>query len=502
MTWQQQPPYDPRAQFQPGGWPPPAPPPPPKRGRGKVWAVIAAIVAVVAAASLTVVVLNRETPVANSTGVELPTDSAKPAFKPWTTKGEKDSKDNPLRILNSGEDLIIVTARDVTAISRADGEVKWFTKAPNIEAAEGAFCGAGNTTSPDNKLALTLGLVEGKSKPITPNCGIVTVIDLKTGELGWSTTVAYAQGAISAKTAGMPVEIVAGVVVATWDFNVFGLDLATGDSKWHVKLKSDPNGKPNCPANGMLPAGPDSVVVKATCIQPNGDALFSVAELTAEGAIGRTANITDTDAGAPISSMKLLAGSPVVLNVTPKPGPDERASIITLDDGWKVQSVIHDERGDPKSDKALATVPIGFSVAPIGAYQEQSRALVSGNTMVSVTAPNKGKPNRLVATDLKTGKDLWATEEPALLFMQVLAIEGDKVYALQSALENTKDFDQSVVEVDLKDGKVKGKKTTEVISPNDGPPTIIFYGFTFKDGRAYGVQFQNSDTQWLAYSVG
>ncbi|SDH60874.1 PQQ-like domain-containing protein [Actinokineospora alba] len=496
MTWQQQPPsYDPRAQFQPGGW---SPPPPPRR-RGKVWVVVAAIVAVVAAASVSVVLLTRKDEAPTAT---QPTEQSKPDFKPWTTKGEKDSKDNALRILNSDKDLIIVTARDVTAIGREDGEVKWFTKAPDIEAAEGAFCGAGNTPSSDNKLALTLGLVENKSKPISANCGIVTVIDLKTGELGWSTTVAYAQGAISEKTRGMPVEIVDDVVVATWDFNVFGLDLATGDSKWHVKLKSDPNGKPNCPVNGMLPAGPDSVVVKTTCIQPNGDALFSVAELTAKGTIGRSANITDADAGAPISSMKLLAGSPVVLNVTPKPGPDERMSIVTLDDDWKVQSVIHDERGDAKADYVLATVPIGFATTPVGAYQEQSRSLVSGNTMVSLTAPNKGKPNRIVATDLKTGKDLWATEEPALLFMQVLAIEGDKVYALQSALENTKDFDQSVVELDLKDGKVKDKKTTEVISPNDGPPTITFYGFTFKDGRAYGVHFQNSDTQWLAYSVG
>lgn len=499
MTWQQQP-YDPHAQFQQGGWPSP---PPPRRSRAKVWIVLVAIVAVLAAASVTVALLTRkdQTPAADN-----PTEQNKPAgdkpFKPWTTEGDDESKDNVIRILNSGEDLIIVTARDVTAISRENGKVKWFTKAPEVDSGEAAFCGAGNTTSSDGKLALTLGLIEGKPKPVTPNCGVVGVIDLATGKLGWSTTVAYAQGAISEKHAGMPVEIVDDIVVATWDFNVFGLDLATGATKWHVKLKSEPDGRPNCPVKGMLPASAKSVVVKATCIQTNGDALFSIAEITSEGAIGRSANITDADAQLKISSMTLLSGSPVVLNVNPKPGPDERVSIVTLDDAWKIKSVIHDERGDAKAEYPLAFVPIGLTTTPIGAYQEQSRSLFSGDTMVSVTAPNKGKPNRLVATDLKTGKDLWATEEPDLLFMQVLAIEGDKVFALQSALKNTKDFAQSVVEIDLRDGKVNGKKTTEVISPNDGPPTITFYGFTFKDGRAYGVQFQNSDTQWLAYSVG
>ncbi|WP_125727187.1 PQQ-binding-like beta-propeller repeat protein [Kibdelosporangium aridum] len=507
MTWQgppgpygQQPP--PGYQYPPPGWPPPPPPP-----KSKTWLWVALVgVVLLVAAGVTVVLMTTGEPDSPQQTAGAPTTEA-PQFEPWTVEGNKGDTTAVIRALAAGSDLVIVTQKSVTAIERGTGKKKWVAKAPDVEGQAAVFCGASGAASSTGKLGLTVGLAKSTTSPVSGDCGIATVLDLQTGQFGWSSVLAYPQGTVTSPVGGMPVEIIADTMVVNWGFNIFGLHLDDGKRRWQGLLSSRPQGQtPNCSLRDLRPSGKDKFVALSSCTESDGAQTFLLDESDVNGQGTRTKKITEQDVGAKISSMGVISGEPVVLQV--HQSGNEQLTLLLLDDAWNIKNKISDERTASQSDKGLATVGVGFNTLPVGAYTKDYRFVMDKNVMYAITAPNKNKPNQLVAVDLATGKNLWAADQPGLLFMQVLAVGEGKVVALESPVQTKLDYKQSVVTVDAATGKVEGKKTTEVKPKNKsdfGIPTV-WIGFVYADEKAYGVEFQSggggSEHQWMAYTVG
>ncbi|ONI81594.1 hypothetical protein ALI144C_20040 [Actinosynnema sp. ALI-1.44] len=297
--------------------------------------------------------------------------------------------------------------------------------------------------------------------------------------------------------------VVGALVALNWSFNVFGLRAETGERQWHIKLKSrEQQAEPNCTVYNMSP-GPQSIAITASCIEFT-TFVELVAEIAADGKITRTRTVSAKDAQVgDIGSIKMISGFPVVLYVHPKDTNDKVPSVVSLDQAWNIQGVIREERTTGMtSDEALTFASAGFNVMPAGAYPQPSRALVKDTMMYAFTKPNTGKPNKAVAVDLKTGKPRWESQNDGNLYLQILAVQDDKVFVLESGLNENKDHNQSIVTLDTTTGKVVDKVTTKIENPKGESVVAISYAFVYADQRAYAVNTANDDRTWLAYSVG
>ena len=435
----------------------------------------------------------------------------------WTAPANEGPRPGEvIRILAAGNDLIVVAQRDITSIDRRTGKKNWHTGLEQYDTDDDpvTFCGA-STTAVDDQLALTLGVdldAPESGNVLRPTCGLVTSIDLRTGTLAGTVQLAYEGGGRAAgqQVSGMPVEYVGDQIVATWNATIFGLDATGFSTRWKLVV-GDLKGRQGdlCSIDDMAAGGGGtSVVALSHCITERGDTINYVDEISDSGRLVHTHQVTNSDARTEISSLDLLSATPVVIMVHPRTSAEkEGGSLITLDDSFRVRSVIHDERTQLKSDDALTTVGIGDATR-IGEYNIPSRSLISGDTMVSFTPPNRGKPNKLVATDLRNGRDLWESTAPSgTVIWQVLAVEKGRVMALAADLA-TDGLDQYVVSVDSKTGKILDRKASTVKTPNGDRVPAGSLGYLYADRRAYAVEFQSAgETEgtfpaWLAFSVG
>ncbi|MEQ4204485.1 hypothetical protein [Actinopolymorpha sp. B9G3] len=438
--------------------------------------------------------------------------------QPW----QAEANDGPrpgevIRTLTAGQDLIIVTQRDVTSIDRRTGEKNWNTGVANLDNPQGkaAFCGA-STTAANGVIAVAAGW-DPKAKEggrYRPTCGLVSLLDLETGKLGATVQVAYTEGAGSVPVNGVPVEIIGDTVVAAWNSTIFGLNLADLSTRWNYQLEQGPGRKgQSCRITDMALGESDRVVVAmSTCTrQWSADVTRYVDEVDVAGRPLRNHQFSDEETRTEIASLEMVSASPLVVSVYPGVKvKGQVGSLVTLGgDSWQVQNVIHDERTkhERPNDEAFTMVSIGWD-SRVGTYRVPNRTLVSDETLVSFTPPNRGKPNALVVVDLSSGKELWTSPAPAgTVYWQVLAIEDDAVVALAADTDN-KARGLHVVRVDRKTGKVIDRETTEVQTPTGGRVVVQFYGFVYADKRAYGVEFQHAGEKggdlpsWLAFSVG
>lgn len=443
------------------------------------------------------------------------TGPAGTTMRTWTAPANEGPRPGEvIRILAAGHDLIVVAQRDITSIDRRTGKKNWHSGLEQYDTDDVpvTFCGASTTTA-DDHLALTLGVdldAPESGNVLRPTCGLVTSIDLRTGAIGGTAQLAYKGGGRPAgqQVSGMPVEYVGDQIVATWNATIFGLDPTGFSTRWKLVL-GDQNGRQGdlCSVDDMaVGGGGTSVVALSHCITGRGDTTYHVDEISDSGRVVHTYQVSNSDARTEISSLDLLSATPVVITVHPK-AEKEGGSLITLDDSLRVRSVIHDERTRIQSDNALTTVGIG-SATRIGTYRVPSRSLISGDTMVSFTPPNRAKPNELVATDLRTGRDLWESTAPSgTVIWQVLAVEEGRVVALAADLA-TDGPDQYVVSFDSKTGKALDRNASTVKTPKGDPVPRGFLGYLYADERAYAVEFQSAgETEgafpaWLAFSVG
>ena len=441
---------------------------------------------------------------------------ASTTMRTWTAPANEGPRPGEvIRILAAGHDLIVVTQRDITSIDRRTGKKNWHTGLEPYDTPQGpvAFCGA-STTAADNHLALTAGVdldAPESGRVLRPTCGLVMSVDLRTGTPGGTVQLAYKGGGLPAgqQVSGMPVEYVGDQIVATWNATIFGLDATGFSTRWKLVV-GDQKGRQDdlCSIDDMAAGGGgSSVVALSHCITDRGDTVNYVDEISDSGRVVHTHELSNSDARTEISSLDLLSATPVVVMAHPRKPEKESGSLITLDDSLRVRSVIHDERTKLESDDALATVGIGGDTR-IGTYHVPSRSLVSGDTMVSFTPPNRGEPNKLVATDLRTGRDLWESAAPSgTVIWQVLAVDKGRVVALAADLASD-GLGQYVVTVDSKTGKILDRNASKVKTPKGERVPVNFLGYLYADGRAYAVEFQSAGETggtfpaWLAFSVG
>jgi hypothetical protein len=497
---------------------------------------VVAVLAVLAVGALVVVVVTAggDDPPSDAVagrdegGGEEAGSPADPAS--WTAPAVEGSpRGEVIRSLVTETDLVVVTQRSITSIERGTGELRWHTHLEELDGSADlnetwVLCGASTSVSEDGKLAVTAGfdespVGEGDNAVYAPTCGLVILVDLASGELAQNTQVAY-EGAGSSNPgldSGMPVEIVGDTVVVTWYATIFGLDLGDLSEQWRWVAGTNRDREPfDCVVDDMARGEEDQLVVGSTCISEVGEVTNFVDELSVTGEVGRGHEITAESAEVPeISSVDLVTASPVVIQVFPGivegAADDGVHSLVTLDDSWAVQSVIHDERTSDSSDRALVTGAVGFFSTRTGAWTEPSRSIVVDGKLISFTPPNQG-PNELVAVDLATGEELWtAPSTSGSAFWQVLAVEEGAVVALAIAEEA---MHQSVVRVDLASGEVQDEVTTEVGGSGgaadqggDGPGLGLAanLGYVYADGRAYGVEFSSAGEAGailMAFTVG
>jgi hypothetical protein len=443
-----------------------------------------------------------------------PTTAPDEGMGTWTAPANEGPRPGEvIRVVTVNHDLIVVTQRDVTSIDRRTGEKNWHTGLERFDTAEGpiVFCGA-STTSVDDRLALTLGvdLESPESGNVyRPSCGLATSMDLRTGTLGEAVQLGYEGGGPpkGQQVDGMPVEYVGDQIVVTWNATIFGLDAADLSTRWKFVV-GDQEGRQGdlCSIDDMaIGGGGDSVVTISGCITETGETTYHVDEVTDSGRLAHTYQPSNSDAKIEISSLDLLSGDPVVIYVHGQLGGTK--ALITLDESWQGHSVIRDSRTQPKSSKALTTVGIGWDTR-IGSYHIPSRSLVSGDTMVSFTPPNRGRENELVATNLRTKEEIWTCTAPSgTVIWQVLAIEKGRVFALAADI-SADGSKHHVISVDSKSGKFRDQKSTAVTTPGGDGASASHLGYVYADGRAYAVDFQSAGepggefAEWLAFSVG
>lgn len=445
---------------------------------------------------------------ASSAGDEGSGDDPASEMQTWTAPAVDGDHGEVIRTVAAGSDLIVVAQRDVTSIDRRTGEQNWFRSLEEDDepGAQYVMCGAGTVAS-DGRLPVTLGIDTDPGGNWNPICGVVGLLDLSTGDVEPAVDLsAQGVGSLGVLNEGMPVEIVGDTVLATWHASIFGLDPADLSTTWRWDAHSEAGREGHlCVVNDLALGEPEHVVVMSSCVTDRGETLWFVDELSVTGEVGRTYQLTAEVAQVEVSSLDLVSAAPVVISVRPNSiDQAQPGTLVTLDESWNVLATIHDERTS-LAPQALTFASVGATSNRTGAWRRQNRTLVSGNTLVSFTAPGTGT-NELVAVDLRTGEQTWTAAPPSgSVFWQVLAIEDGAVTALASQNDGPA---QSVVTVDLASGEVRDEATTEVIEPDGDPISGIImanHGFLYADGRAYGVEHDDAgepDEQWLAYTVG
>jgi outer membrane protein assembly factor BamB len=426
--------------------------------------------------------------------------SSTTARQQWVADGDPSSDTVVIRSLTVQDLLIVVTQRDVTAFDRATGAQRWFVHSPDYEGRGTAFCGASRGVDSVGRLALSIGFVTSELRPVTSSCVGVLAIDTAAGRITWDAVLAYERGSLSGRVAGMPVEVVGDVAIVAWDVNLYGLDMRDGKVAWKRQFQSGPElDHPNCPTSDMMPTSA-GVVLLTHCVLPDGRSYYGLVDMDRRGVPRRTHDLSDERIGAELGSAGLVSADPVVVSARPHDPADQRTLTVALTNTWELGMVRADP---PDSPGAVVAVPAGFATPPAGAYSFRNRALAADDDVLySVTPPNRGAANRIVAHDTETGEELWTHEEPGRLAMQVLAVEEEQIVVLQSALDDVNDHSQSVVALRRHDGSVLDRKTSAPENPNGGPAEATFYEYLRADGRAYGIHVNNTDRYHLVYTVG
>ncbi|GAB3706815.1 hypothetical protein GCM10027598_09440 [Amycolatopsis oliviviridis] len=467
---------------QPYGYPPQAPPPPPKRKTFLLW-LIPLIVVVVAAAVIV--------PIALSGGGDPARDQAAPpasgssAGSPkvkWELSGAK--KDVPeykngITTWLHEDDLVVVRDKYVAAFTRADGKQRWLVEAPGGK----VFCGT-SVEPADGKIVLAFGKAKAGSED--GSCDNATVLDLKTGKLGWQVPMAIPQKMQDRVTTVQAVvtQIMGDVVFVTADQGYAALDLATGAIKWTKTFSRKADGEDTCAGHDMMPRD-DKAIVVASCL--TGD--FSVTVLQIDPVTGNV-ELEDSvpHSGYSVSGIGLLSVKPVLAYGS----NTEQGTYFLFGDDLKLKSKI--DGGKPNTPEELdGTTSQGFGHSTSGTEHHPGAVIVTADAFYTPTRTIGGETNMLVAVDLNTGQRKWTATVPEGTIQAPIKIVDGQLLAQVGPVYNT--GPQRTVKIAVADGKVTPFLEAQIRNSDQDEtgPIPGFYRYLWADDRVYAVAGRWSD---------
>jgi outer membrane protein assembly factor BamB len=191
----------------------------------------------------------------------------------------------------------------------------------------------------------------------------------------------------------MSAEVIAGTAVIEYGGSLTGYDLS-GHQRWRLGPKAAGG---DCFVNDLLP-GTNTATVLFDCL--GSDNTVTVAQVSpANGTIAKKAPVT-LPASMDTATFRLVSAQPVVLSG----GPVDNGALITLDDAFQVRATI------PQKNAAGT-----LDLSPYSGLASHMliHAAVSSDTLVVETKETAvsrlRETNKIVAFDLATGRQRWAT---------------------------------------------------------------------------------------------
>ncbi|WP_285618300.1 PQQ-binding-like beta-propeller repeat protein [Actinoallomurus iriomotensis] len=395
-------PYGPGAQG-PGG------PPAKKRGAGRPIGIVLAVVVLVVIAVAGYAVFNRSSDDGGGTTA---------SGGPLKGKVLWQSFDAPQNTLGSSfvgawhtTDLSVTVAPEgLVAYDARTGQRRWQLASPPLPGGGGQSLICGLSTATGGNVGV-IGFGAGSGGTVT-RCEAFALIDLATGR-------ARAQGTLqSGTTSGnntLSAEIIGSTAVIEYGGGLTGFDLS-GHQRWRLDPKAA--GSDDCFVNDLLP-GANTAMVLFDCLGSRDT--VTVAQVSPDnGTVTKKAPVT-VPSGIENATFRLLSTQPVVLNG----GSSDNGAFISLDDAFRVKATIPQKGAwgslNMNSYSGLASHML-------------IHAAVSADTLVvgtEQTAVNSLRDtNKLVAFDLATGRQRWATSLGPKVTGVPVAFAGGAVIAM------------------------------------------------------------------------
>ncbi len=421
-----------------GGYPaqpgyPGAPTPPPSgggglKGRTGIVAAVAAGAVLVAAVTTWAVVggddekdpVAKPTATATSSAAPKPTESvdqgdgsgdggngeddlnagrqAGEAKVNWLLKNDVDLPRNGSDVFGPwivGDTVVKAMYKGISGYSLSDGSSKWHIDVPF------ELCAA--PANPSANGVMVFGYAE--SAKDGAKCSQLQMVDLKTGKAGWKKAVPKPKGlfAFSDNT----LSISGNTVTVAGTSSAYGFSLADGRQLF------------TGPTTGCKPfayAGGSKLVAAMDC--PSGStSKKSHAVGVVNPATGKPAFTFKLETDWEVD--KVYSVDPLVVSATQR--EQKKWTIFTLDAKGKLRSQIQGGK-----DKFAPSCGGGFVI--FGKNLEGCTGVAAdANTFYMATETSYGKPNEVVAFDLKNGKPKWRSKAPGEQSMTPLRMEGGQV---------------------------------------------------------------------------
>ncbi|MFC9592767.1 PQQ-binding-like beta-propeller repeat protein [Streptomyces sp. NPDC056944] len=294
-----------------------------------------------------------------------------------------------------GDTVVKAMYKGVDGYGLADGKPKWHVDLPF------ELCAVPPEPAADG--SMVFGYAE--SAKDGAKCTQLQKVDLKTGKPGWKKAVPKATGlfAFSDNT----LAISGNTVTAAGSSSAYGFSLADGRQLFKG---ADTGCKP------FAFAGGSKLIAAMDC--PSGSTSKKIQ------AVGEV----DPNTGKPKFTFQLEANwevdkvysvDPLVVSATQR--DQKKWSIFALDTNGRLRSTI--QGGNDKFAPSC-----GGSFVIFGKnLQGCTGVAADANTFYMATETDYGKPNELVAFDLKTGKAKWRSKAPGEQSMTPLRMEGGQV---------------------------------------------------------------------------
>lgn len=284
---------------------------------------------------------------------------------------------------------VTVAPQGLVAYDARTGQRHWQLPSPPLPGGAGQSLICGVSTETGGNVGV-IGFGVGNGGTVT-KCEGFALIDLATGR-------ARAQGTLQSGTSlgnsTMTAEVIAGTAVIEYGGSLTGFDLS-GHQRWRLNPKAA--GSDDCFVNDLLP-GANTAMVLFDCL--GSDNTVTVAQVSpGNGAIAKKAPVA-LPAGIENATFRLLSTQPVVLSG----GSDDNGAFVSLDDSFHVRATIAQKGAWGTLDTHEYSGLAGHMLI---------HAAVSSDTLVvgtKETAVNSLRDtNKIVAFDLATGRQRWAT---------------------------------------------------------------------------------------------
>ncbi|MFJ6721068.1 PQQ-binding-like beta-propeller repeat protein [Streptomyces sp. NPDC091259] len=345
-----------------------------------------------------------------------------------------------------GDSVVKTVGKSLVGYQVTDGKQKWKLDLP------ADVCGTTDQTTGDGKTVIVLKNGDDGAA----DCGVVKLVDLKTGKEVWTKTVEQ-QNLFDTSIDGYP-SIVGDTVAVNRSISTTAFKISTGDKLFTGNV---PEG---CKPRSYLGGGNAKMIGIATC--EDADRIVEVQGI--DPVTGKKGWTYRLPKGYAVNSVYSV--DPVVLDVGNRESK-ERAIVSLGPDGQK--------RASMSAEGSFSTCPSG-----VEGRQGCGTSAVADDTLYLATGTATGaKSNEIVAFDLGTGKAKWRTSSGDNARILPLGTEKGRLIAYRKSFSS--DLGGEIVAV-----PAAGGNPTVLLHNPSGPASKVesaFYSpqLGYVDGRFF-----------------